>query len=129
MNLFYVYKLDVWSRDLNTTFTLGDCLFGAVELTKNVHAHKYPYSGYVIGFNARSQFPLPSGERGKNIVIFGLDNSLSVHVDNRKKNILVLGERPPDGLDDTTITAEAKCSVNISNHRNKICTTMQPTVF
>ena len=100
-----------------------------MELTKNVHAHKYPYSGYVIGFNALLQFPLPSGERGKNIVIFGLDNSLSVHVDNRKKDILSLGERPPDGLDDTTITAEAKCSVNISNHRNKICTTMQPTVF
>ena len=34
--------------------------------------------------------------------------SLSVHVDNKNKNILILGE----GLDDTTLTAEAKYQVN-----------------
>ena len=29
------YTLDQWSRDLNTDFTLGNCLFGSVKLTKN----------------------------------------------------------------------------------------------
>ena len=32
----YCYELDIWSRDLNTNFTLKDCLFGVVKLTKNV---------------------------------------------------------------------------------------------
>ena len=35
INLHIVYRLDTWSRDLNTDFTVGSCLFGAVELTKN----------------------------------------------------------------------------------------------
>ena len=35
VSLFIVYDLDTWSRDLNTDFTLKDCLFGAVKLSKN----------------------------------------------------------------------------------------------
>ena len=30
----------------------------------------------------------------------------SVHVDNKKKDILILGEGPTQELDDTTLTAE-----------------------
>ena len=32
----------------------------------------------------------------------------SVHIDNKYKDILILGEGPTQGLDDTTLTAEAK---------------------
>ena len=38
-----------------------------------------------------------------------------MHADNRKKDILVLGEDPTDRLDDTTITAETKYFINIAN--------------
>ena len=31
----------------------------------------------------------------------------SVHIDNRRKDILILGDGPTQGLDDTTLTAEA----------------------
>ena len=31
--------------------------------------------------------------------------SLYVHVDNKKNDILILGEDPTQGLDDTTLTA------------------------
>ena len=41
VNLFIVYELDTWSRDLNTTFALSDCFFGAVKLTKNADRDKY----------------------------------------------------------------------------------------
>ena len=34
--------------------------------------------------------------------------SSSVHIDNKNKDILILGEGPTQGLDDTTLTAEAK---------------------
>ena len=30
----------------------------------------------------------------KNVIIFGVDMSSSVHVDNKKKDILILGEGP-----------------------------------
>ena len=47
----------------------------------------------------------------KNVFIFGADMSSSVHVDNKGKNILIHGEGPTQGLDDSTLTAEAKCSI------------------
>ena len=36
----------------------------------------------------------PDGETGKNVIIFGADMSSSVHVDNKKKDILILGKGP-----------------------------------
>ena len=38
--------------------------------------------------------------------------SSSMH--NKNKNILILGERPTQGLDDTTLTAEAKYPINFT---------------
>ena len=38
--------------------------------------------------------------------------SSSVHIDNKGKDIIILGEGPTQGLDDTTLTAEAKYPIN-----------------
>ena len=54
INSCIYYILDPWSRDLNTDFTLGNCLFGAVKLSQNSDPNKYAYSDFGIGFNARS---------------------------------------------------------------------------
>ena len=40
--------------------------------------------------------------------------SSSVHIDNKNKDILILGEGPTQGLDDTTLTAEAKYPINFT---------------
>ena len=37
-----------------------------------------------------------------------------MHLDNKKKDILVLGKGPTQGSDDTTITAEVEYSINFS---------------
>ena len=51
---------------------------------------------------------------GINVIIFGVDMSSSLHVDNMGKYILILGEGPRQGLDDTTLTAEAKYPINFT---------------
>ena len=66
VNLFISYTLGTWSRNLNTDFTLGNCLYGAVKLAKNADSDKYGCSGYDIGFGTSSQFLLPDGSWGKN---------------------------------------------------------------
>ena len=43
---------DTWSRDLNTDFTLRNCLFGTMKL--NANPDKFGYGS--IGFDARSKF-------------------------------------------------------------------------
>ena len=116
-----VYDQDTWSRDTNTKFTLGDCLFGAVKLTDNANPNKYGYSSDSIGFDACSQFSLPIGEWGK-MLLFLVWTIIhqSILIIGKKDN-LVLGEGSTDGLDNTTLTARVKCSVNITRSRKKIC--------
>ena len=81
---------------------------------KNANSDKYGYSSYGIGFDARSQFSLPGGSQGKNVITFGVYNSSPVQGDNKKEDILVLGESPAQGIDDTIVTAEAKYSINFT---------------
>ena len=38
----------------------------------------------------------------------------SVHVDNKGADILILGEGPTQGLDDTTLTAKAKYTIHFT---------------
>ena len=104
VNIYIVYKLGV-SSSHNNDPTLKNCLFGGVTLTKNSDIDKYKYSGYWIGFDRRSGFYFQSGGFGQNILIFGVDTSSSVHIDNKKKDILVLGKAPTQGLQHT-LTAE-----------------------
>ena len=47
--------------------------------------------------------------------------SSSVHVDNKKKDILILGERIAQAFDDTTLTAEKKYSINFTENNKKFC--------
>ena len=51
---------------------------------------------------------------GKNFIIFGADMRSSVHIHNKNEDILILDEGPTQGLDDTTLTAEAKYPINFT---------------
>ena len=42
------------------------------------------------------------------------DMSSSVHIDNKKKNILILCNGPTNSLDDTTLTVGKSYSINFS---------------
>lgn len=53
VNCCIAYELDTRSGALNTDFTLGSCLFGAVKFTKNADP---VYSAYGIRFDACLQF-------------------------------------------------------------------------
>ena len=46
--------------------------------------------------------------------------SSSVHVDNKNKDILILGEGPTQGLDDATLTAEAKYWINFTQLNKRL---------
>ena len=59
-------------------------------MTKNADIEKYKYPGYGIGFDRRSSFSLTGCGFGQKVLIFGADMSTSIHIDNKKKDILVL---------------------------------------
>ena len=99
---------------------LKNCWFGAVTLTKNADVNKYRYSGYGTGFDRRSSFLFSRGGFGQNVLIFESDKSSSTHINNKKKDILVLGKGPTQGLEHT-LTAEKMYSINFTEKNKKFC--------
>ena len=112
VNIYIVYELAA-SSSHDSDPTIKNCLFGAVTLTKNADIEKYRYSGYAIGFDRRSSFSFTVGGFGQNVSIFGADMSTSIHIDNKKKDILVLGRGPTQGLE-STLTAEKMYPINFT---------------
>ena len=55
-----------------------------VRVTKNTGVNKDKYSGYGIGFDGKRVFTHPTRSFSNNAIIFGVDMSSSVHIDNKK---------------------------------------------
>ena len=55
---------------------------------------KYKFSGYGIGFDIHGFFSHPSCGTGRNVTVFGIDMNSSAKIDNRKKDIIILGKGP-----------------------------------
>ena len=89
-------------------------------MTKNADIDEYGFSGYGIGFDRRSSFSFPGGGFGQNALIFGADMSSSAHIDNKKKDILILEKGPTQELEHT-LTAEKIYSINFTVTKNKFC--------
>ena len=84
----YIYEL-VTSSSFNDDPTLKNSLFGAAKLTKIDHIDNCQYSGYGVGFDGKGSFSFPGLQFGQNMIIFGVDMSSSVHIDNKGKDIFI----------------------------------------
>ena len=84
VNICIVYDLKP-TLNYSADFTLENWLFGSVKLTKNADVDKYQYFRYDIGFDGKGVFSHQTGSFGNNAIIFGVDMSSSVHIDNKKK--------------------------------------------
>ena len=100
---------------------LENSIFGAVKLTKNADIDKYKYSGYSIWFDMKGTLGFSAIGFGRNVIIFGADTSSSAHIDNKKKDFLVLGKCPTQGLDGTTLTAEKIYLISFTEHNKTFC--------
>ena len=123
INIYCVYKLDQIASTSDTSFTIQDALFGAMQITKNATDNsKNNYKGYGICFDEGSQFghTMSEGGRthitnGRNVLIFGADMSFSIHATNRAKHIYLMGDGLTQGINDTTIYAEKNILETLQN--------------
>ena len=113
VNIYNVYELGA-SISNNNDPTLKNCLFGAVNLTKNTDIDKYNYCGYGIRFDRISGFSFPSGVFGQNVLIFG------VEIRSGYQGIVVLRKGPTQGLEHT-LTAEKMYAINFTVTKNNFC--------
>ena len=106
VSIYIVYEIN----KLNETSSdpaLENCLFGAVSLPKNANTDRYQYSRYRIGFDRHGNFSFPGIELGRNVIVFGVDMNSLTKIHNRKKDILILGKGPTQGLEHTWV--QKKC--------------------
>ena len=126
INIYIVYKLDRIASSRNTTFTIQNALFGAMQITKNADNSKNNYKGYGICFDERNEFGHTITEGGfthttdaRNVLIFEADISFSVHATNRANNIYVMGTGLTLGIHDTTLYAEKNFYRNFTDFGKK----------
>ena len=79
-------------------------------MTKNIDIDKYKHSRCGTGFDRKGEFWF-GNEVARNVIIFGVDMSSSTKIDNRKKDFLILGKGPTQGLENTL---QKKCIQLIS---------------
>ena len=118
VNTYIVCEINKKDKTVISDPTLENCLFGAVILTKHVNFDKYGYSGFGIGFDKKGSFSFPNGGYGQNIITFGVYMSSSIDIDNKKKDILILGRGPTQGLE-STLTSEKMYSINFTEKNKK----------
>ena len=123
VNIYIVFEI-TQNYNISDYSTLENCLFGTVTLTKNADIDKCKYSGYGIGFDRHWFFSHPSGGTGRNLVIFGVDMSSCAKIDNKKKDILILGKGPTQGLEHT-LSAEKMYLNNFTENNKNIFLVLQ----
>ena len=65
-------------------------------------------------------FSFPGGGLGKSVTIFGVDMSSSTNIDSSKKEILISGKGPMQGLEHI-LSAEKMYSINFTVPEKKLC--------
>ena len=94
INIYVVYKLDPISSTRNTDYTIQNALSGAMNITKNTDSSENNYTGYGLCLDEGGEFghTVKQGNfdhtaNAKNVIIFGVDMSSSIHATNRANNM------------------------------------------
>ena len=120
VNVYNIHDLVAWPKIPLQKFTLKNCLFGATNIVKSTDKGKWVYSGYGIAFDGGIWWSFGNGTV-RNIIIFGVNNSSSPHVDNLKNNFLILGLGPTFGISESFGSPEKKFSINSTKVNTKFC--------
>ena len=78
---------------------------------------QYKYSRYGIAFDRKRSCSI-GNDIGRNVTIFGVDMSSTPHIDNKKKDILILG--PTQGLEHM-LTVGKLYLINFTKENTKFC--------
>ena len=126
INICCVYKLDPIASSRDTSFTIQNALFVAMQITKNATDNsKNNYKGYGICFDERSKFSHLTEDgrahttNSRNVLIFGVDMSFSAHATNRANHMYLIGDGLTQGINDTTLYVEKNCWKNFTDPGKK----------
>ena len=115
------YRIDLISRFRSTDYTVQKALFGGVKITKSTtDTSKYKYEGYGLCFDEGGTFSKGGITNGRNVIIFGVDESSLVHANNQANNISIMGDFLVQDINGTTLYAEKIYSQNFTAAEKKL---------
>ena len=98
MDIYSVCEIHLWPDTKGLDFTSRNYLFDA-------DPGKYELLAFRIASDTSGSYSFWDGsEFGRNIAIFVAEMSSSVHIHNKRKDVLIIGKRLTDRLDNTTLT-------------------------
>ena len=89
------------------------------KLLKNADSSKNNHTGYGLCFDEGGTFSMGNFNNGRNVLIFGIDESSLVHSNNKANNIYVMGDGIVQRINDTTLYAEKTYSQNFTQPSKK----------
>ena len=92
-------------RNPTNNFKLKKCLFGTAKLVRNTIKKKFTHNCGGIAFDGEGSWSFDNGY-ARYVVIFGVDNSSSSHIDACKKNFLLLAEGLTQCINGSSVAAE-----------------------
>ena len=127
VNIYIVYKLDPLASTDILVLQYKMLYLELCKLLKMLLQNsKNNYKGYGICFDEGSEFGHTITGSGRahttdarNVLIFGVDMSFSVHVTNRANNLYLMGTGFTQGIIDTTIYAEKNFYRNFTDFGKK----------
>ena len=127
INIYCVYEIQPIASSRDSSFTIQNALFGAMQITKDATDNsKNNYKGNDICFDGRSQFGPTITEGGfthttsaRNVLTFGADMSFSVDATNRANRIYLMGDGLTQGINDTAIYVEKNYYRNFTDPGKK----------
>ena len=95
-------------------------MFAATNIVKNSDKDKWLFICYGISFNGGDWWNF-GNDTARNVILFGVDNSSSFYVDNRKNIFLILGLGPTFEINGSFGSPEKKFSINFTKANTKFC--------
>ena len=115
LNLYIVYEFNTKPHNPANSFSLKDCLFGTVKLTKNADKSKFTYNGRGIAFDGKGSWSFSNGF-ARNVTTFVVDNTSSSHTDIQKSNFLIVSEGINIGTAEKNLALKKKTKFSLSLH-------------
>ena len=130
INIYCIYEIQPIASSRDTSFTIQNDLFGAMQITKNPTDNSK--NNYGICFDERSQFGHTITEdgrahttNGRNVLTFGADMSFSAHATNRANHIYLMRDGLTQGINDTTLYVEKSYWRNFTDYDKKFIISLQ----
>ena len=115
-NVYLVYKLNLYKNVELPKYPLVNALFGAIKVDKkgSTNPEKWVFTGKGIAIDSDGSYGMGQQGLGRNVILFGVDNTNSKHPVNRPHHFMVLGNGNTQLVENVNSIPEKGLAINMT---------------